>query len=411
MLVSAVSDVKLPPPWTREGHTNAHAWFTEMLSHAPVAVDETSGVWQFLGFDASRRFLEQPTIWSIAKRLDNVAPSERIIRLLNSDPPLHKTLRAHFALAYRPQRIIELEKRMRIVCDELLDRCIQKGTFDVVVDLMRPFATIMICELIGIPVEGQQAMMAFSEDLTQLGKIDTPPGTTLLDKLYAGGRQPEAEKAFPYLQSLIERRRKAPQDDLVSALTAIPPDELDAQLDLTALLAEQFGAGTNTTVHVFTNILAMFTDRPELLTALKNDRGLIQSAIEETIRFHSPLQARPRIATQDIKFGDLLIPEGTTALVWLAAANVDPAKFENPLNYDIRRSPNPHVGFGFNEHFCLGAHLARMELRVMMEGWLNKIESFERAESGPLVWVDDFILHGLEHFQVTCKPHAGQRAA
>jgi len=403
MGIASVKEIEVPPPWTEEGHLRFHEWYLAMLARGPVALDEASGIYQFFSYDGVRDFLFRPENWSTAKRLEMVPPELRVTRLLTSDPPQHVDLRSHFSSAYRPKRIVELEARVRKVCRDLLDRCIEKGTFDVIADFAKPLTVIMISEIIGIPPEKHDLMGPMSLSV-YLGKVDKSGKPDLASALYSGGAQPGYQLIAPYFQELIEERRREPKDDLVSALARIPAEQMKDRLDVSALLFEQFGAGTNTTVHLIGSMMAMLDMHRDQLAKLRQDRSLVPGAVEETLRYHSPLQARQRLAVREVEVQGVQLPEGTSALCWLGAANVDPAKFVRPLDYDVTRSPNHHLGFGFGEHHCLGAHLARVEARMALDVWLECVTDFERADSGPLPWAEDFILHGLDHFRVTVKP-------
>jgi cytochrome P450 len=403
-VLAKVSEVDIPPPWTPEGHPNALAWYAAMHQRGPMAVDDDTGALLFVGYDEVREILMQAETWSIAKRIDHLPPEKRVVRLLTSDPPVHMKLKNYFMHSYRPQRISALEQRIRIVCNELLDNCLENDTFDVVADFVKPLAVIMICEILGIPEEGRKAALSLAGSGAALGRVEPLSVSNLVERMFVGEAPAHfAGNIVPYYMSLIEERRRAPQDDLISALAKIPPEEIEGFVNIPALMFEQFGAGTNTTVHVFASMIASLDQHRDAKKRLWSDPGLVPTTVEESVRLHTPLQFRPRTLTRDIELDGRTYREGTWALVWHAAANVDPTKFDRPLEYDITRSPNPHVGFSYGEHVCLGMHLARMELRVALETWLERIEDYELANE-PLVWLPDFALHGLEYLHVKAQP-------
>ena len=291
-----------------------------------------------------------------------------------------------------------LQEQARDVCQRVLRQCVEAGSFDVVDDLMRPLAIAMVADIIGIPEELRQDMMPLGEAV-HLGEVDhTGTNRKLTDLLYYGAAPVSFSQVVPIFERLVEERRKNPQDDLISNLASASPEELPEKLNVPALLFEQFGAGTNTTVHAFASMILMLNQHPDVLDRIRADRSLIPNLIEETLRLHSPLQARPRVSTRDMEVQGEKVPEGTVALAWQAAANIDPAKFKRPIDFDLNRWPNYHIAFGFGEHVCLGNSLARLELRTAMEIWLDTIVELE-IESEPK-WADDFILHGLEHLQI-----------
>lgn len=404
MGITNTADIELSPPWTPEGHLRAHEWYAALQEKGPVAIDQQSGIWQFLGYDAVREFLFHPENWSTAKRLETVPQELRVVRLLTSDPPQHLKLRSHFSSAYRPKRSTEMAERVRSVCSALIDKCLEKREFDLIADFAKPLTVTMISEIIGIPDNERHYMHPLMAD-SYLGRVDTSGDGSLKKALYPGGAQPGSELIFPYLEDLIARRRAAPEDDLISALVQIQPGQMKERLDIPALLTEQFGAGQNTTVHVFGSLILMLDRNRDQYRRLRQNPDLMPSAVEEAIRLHSPLQARPRIAMHDITLpGGETIREGAVGLGWIGAANVDSAQFERPMEFDPGRNPNPHIGFGYGEHFCLGAHLARLELRIALETWQEKIGDFEQVDDSSVGWLDDFIVHGLRQYRIRVKP-------
>jgi cytochrome P450 len=375
-----------------------------MLARGPIAMEADSGILQVFGHEAVRAFLREPTKWSTAKRLETVPPEQRVVRLLTSDPPQHVSLRRHFQSAYRPKRIAELEQRIQTTCDELLDQCLGRKEFDLVGDFAKPLTVNMISDIIGVPTEDQERLMPLGKG-ANLGQVDRSAKPNLANALYSGGALGNVADLNAYFKELIDRRRTEPRDDLVSDLAKMTQQEMTDRLDVAALLFEQYGAGQNTTVHLIGSIFAMLDRHRDQLAALYRDPALVDGTVEETLRCHAPLQARPRIATHDFEFLGAEVREGMVALGWMQAANIDPQQFERPLDYDITRSPNPHLSFGYGEHACLGVALGRMEAKVALRSWLRRVKDYEYLDAGRLAWTDDFILHGLDHFRVTVRTH------
>lgn len=395
-----LGDVSAPAPWTTAGHADPRAWYLAMLERTTIACDPGSGVWLYLGNEAVRTFLSEPDLWSTARRVDRVEEESRSLRLLTSDPPIHRQLRAHFANAYRPQRIVELERRTRAACEQILDACLGGPTFDIVTDFMKPMSLVVICELLGIPEDVRDGIVPLVGDAS-LGTLSDDPSVPLDRLLYDGKVSTSFFSGIaPIFTDLVARRRQEPRDDLITDLARIGPDELGGKVDLPALLFEQFGAGTNTTVHLFASMIHELDRQPDMLARIRGDRSIVEPFVEETLRLHSPLQARPRVLARDAVIDGVKVAEGTWGLGWIGAANVDPRVYEAPLEFRLDRDHRQHVTFGRNEHFCLGSHLARMELRVAMNTWLDKVGEF--APDGPdaVRWLEDFVIHGLERYRV-----------
>jgi cytochrome P450 len=386
------------PPWTPTGLEDPYPWFAEALSGPSVVHDDRADVWHVLHYDDVRAFLRDATVWSVSKRMERVPPEQRIIRLLMSDPPGHAKLREHFSRAYRPRRVAALEARVREVAAELIDRAVDRAQCDVVADIAVPLTRTIIGDLIGVP----------GEDLEECARhaIKNPLGSVTEDDdgehrvvIWMGAGEPENNRHFnEYFRGLIEERRRSPRDDLVSALAQmhLAEDELAGQLNIGALLDEQFGAGQNTTVHVIGTMLALLAEHPDQLRKLRGDRALVPTTVEEALRYRAPLQARPRISTTATNLGGCSIPEGAVGLAWVQSANLDAREFHDPLTFDCSRAHNPHLSFGFGEHYCLGAALARIEIRVVLEEWLDRVGEFHRVDAGaPLSWMPTYMMRGL----------------
>lgn len=397
-----VSEIDTPPPWTEEGQPHAAAWYSAVHKRGPVAVDDASGALIYLGFDAVRSFLSEPGIWTLEKRLSG-SKATTAIRLLSIDPPLHTQVREHFASAYRPKRIQAIEVALRTMARARARRCVELGTFDVVEDYIKPISVAGICELIGIPENGHDLMMVLNRVGSSVAPVRPLAAASLVEQLSVGSKMNGVEQVLPYFHTLIEEARREPRDDLVSALAAMPPMEApQGVLDVATFLYEQFFAGTNTTVHTFTSMVLELNRHRDVLAQLREDRSLIKPLIEEVLRLHSPIQARPRVAAADTVQDGIEIREGGWGLGYISCANRDPAVFPDPDRLDIRRTGNLQMAFGRGAHFCIGMHLARMELRVAMEEWLDAIANFAPAEPAAAEnWIKDFVLHGLMHYRVS----------
>lgn len=400
------SSVGAAPPWTADGIADPRPWFAEALESERVVHDPRAGLWHIFRHEDVRDFLRQPDVWSTAKRMERVDPSQRIVRLLTSDPPNHTALRHHFNHAYRPRRIAAMEPSIRRRAGELIDHGLATGSLDVVADLAVPLTREVIGELIGVRGEDLEecARLAIRNPL---GTTEDGPDGEPVPIIWMGAGEPENNRHFDaYFRTLIDERRLAPKDDLVTALAgiALAPSTTDGVLNLGALLDEQFGAGQNTTVHLIGTLLHSLLERPDDLARLRADRSLVPAAVEEGLRWTAPLQARPRISTRPVTIGTTEIPANAIGLAWSQAANLDPRRFDDSLEFRLDRTDNAHLSFGFGEHFCLGAALARLEVRVAMEEWLARVGACQRLEDGPPAWIDSYMLRGLRHLRVAVEP-------
>ncbi len=309
--------------------------------------------------------------------------------MLGSDPPRHTRLRSLVSQAFTPRMVEALEPRIREIARELLEPAIEAGECDLVAALAYPLPVIVIAEILGIPPEDRDRFKEWSDEAV----------ASLGTGLQGNGRQIRAEifeEMREYFTRMTEERRARPRNDLISGLVQAEQDgEKLTFADLLQMLILLLVAGNETTTNLIGNAMLSFLEHPAELARVEGDRALIPSALEEVLRFNSPVQATVRRPTRDVELHGRSIPAGMPTLVWLAAANRDPAQFPEPLRFDVARTPNRHLAFGLGIHFCLGAPLARLEARVAYEELLARATGFERTTEGPLPRVPTFIMRGV----------------
>lgn len=309
--------------------------------------------------------------------------------MLSSDPPRHTRLRSLVSQAFTPRMVEALEPRIREIARELLKPAIEAGECDLVAALAYPLPVIVIAEILGIPPEDRARFKEWSDEAV----------ASLGTGLQGSGRQIRAEifeEMREYFTQMTEERRAHPRNDLISGLVQAEQDgEKLTFADLLQMLILLLVAGNETTTNLISNAMLSFLEHPAELAKVEADRAGIPSALEEVLRFSSPVQATVRRPTRDVELHGRTIPAGMPTLVWLAAANRDPAQFPDPLRFDVTRTPNRHLAFGMGIHFCLGAPLARLEARVAYEELLARATGFERTTEGPLPRVPTFIMRGV----------------
>ncbi len=296
--------------------------------------------------------------------MSRIIPAEQLLPLSRAlvfrDPPDHTRLRSLVNQAFTAKRVRDLEPRIAAVADELLARVQPQGTMDFVADFATVFPSIVIAELLGVPNEDQAQFQTWSDAIAS--GSDNHRATP--DELQA---QREAGMAFTsYFQRLLDERRRQPQDDFVTGLLNARDvqDQLseDELLDTCSLLLL---AGYETTVRLLSCGLFTLLRHPDQLALLRQRPALLPHAIEEMLRYESPVQqAIMRITTEPVEIAGRRIEAGQMLSAVIGAANRDPDQFTNPDQFDITRDPNRHLAFGFGIHFCLGAPLARLEARV-----------------------------------------------
>jgi cytochrome P450 len=318
--------------------------------------------------------------------------------MLGSDPPRHARLRGLVSQAFTPRMIEQLEPRIRQIASELLDDVVPTGKADVIDALAYPLPVIMIAEILGVPPEDRSDFKRRSDD------VISTLGTGL------GGEDRELpqetfEEMRVYFNRLADERRAEPRGDLISGLVAAEFDgsHLDAD-ELLQMLILLLVAGNETTTNLISNAIIEFMNHPDQLQRVLDDPSLLPSAIEEVLRFCSPVQATARRAKTPTEIRGKAIAQDQMAVVWLAAANRDPKVFPEPDRFDVGRTPNRHVGFGLGIHFCLGAPLARLETKVALETFLARVKDFHRTDDELLPRVPTFIMRGVRKLPIAFTP-------
>ncbi|MGV9316914.1 cytochrome P450 [Streptomyces sp. NPDC003691] len=296
----------------------------------------------------------------------------RTRNFLHLDPPEHTRYRRLVAGAFARRRVTGLEPRIRDITTELLAGAAGPGGFEVVDGLAYPLPLRVICELLGVPFEDRELLQDWSSKLSEA--LDPPIGPA------AGGMTTEAARAraafVAYFRKLIERRRRAPRDDLVSHLLQVEEDgqRLDDP-DILATCVLLLNAGHETTVNLIANAVLALLRHPAQLDLLRADPALAPAVVEEVLRYDAPVQMTTRVAARATVIGGTEVRPGDMVLLLLGAANRDPDVFPDPGRFDIRRTPAPaHLSFSAGPHFCLGAGLARLEVAVALELFATRLD-------------------------------------
>ena len=349
-------------------------------------VNETPvGIWRLCRYEDCVRLLTQ--VPTGVRMTDGTFPGESLIPsggpaefMLQQDPPNHTRLRKLVSKAFTPRAIERLRARAQEVADELIDRAAARGEMDVIADLALPVPSTVICEMMGVPVADRDRFTEWTAQATHLLAVMLAP-PDVIDRGLAA-----AFELRSYFEALIAERRRTLSDDILSDL--IRAEEAGDRLSPTELLSQSVGlliAGFETTIGLIGNGVLTLLRHPEQLARLQAEPGLIASAVEECLRFDGPIALTPRFLHADAEFGGKRIPKDTQVWAMLYAANRDPAHFSDPDRFDITRADNSHLAFGGGTHFCLGAHLARMEAQVAIGTLVRRVRGLELA-TDELVW-------------------------
>jgi pimeloyl-[acyl-carrier protein] synthase len=334
-----------------------------------------------------------PKAPAVDPALDN--PLARTLRtlarvMLFRDPPDHTRLRGLANKAFTPRMVEALRPRISALVGELLAPLADGATFDVVHELAEPLPILVIAELLGLPVEDRKELKAWSDDLAKL--LD---GSIAMQHIGRGIQS--AIQVFDYLRGHLEERRRAPREDLLSAMIAARDrDEnlTDDEILATALLV--MGAGHETTTNLIGNAALALLRNPGELARLCREPALLPGAIEEFLRYDAPVQGTARVAREPIELHGRTIPERQEILLPIGCANRDPAVFADPERLDVARADVRHTSFGHGIHFCLGAGLARLEAQLAIGGLLAHAPGLAPAyDEAELEWRPGWLLRGL----------------
>ena len=314
------------------------------------------------------------------------------------DDPRHARIRRLVSTGLTPRMVRRLEDELRRRTRRLLDTVEDGAPVDFLVEVAAELPMQMICILLGVPEEDRHRLFEAIEPTFDYrgdrGVTDTSP---------------ELEQGLAFMQQygveLIAAKRATPTDDMLSHVVHAtlrdvdPPQLSDAELH--SFFSLLFAAGSDTTRNAIAGGLLALIERPEQLAALRDDPALLHTAIEEMLRWTAPSPSKRRTATRRAELGGHVIEAGDKVLVWEASANRDESVFEHGMEFDIRRDPNPHLTFGHGIHFCLGASLARLEMRVLFEELLSTFSAYELVE--PVEWARSNRHTGVRHMPVRLR--------
>jgi cytochrome P450 len=344
------------------------------------------------------RLTKEPIAAFVAARFGMAVPPPGLgLSMLDRDPPDHTRLRGLVSKAFTPRALEALRPGIQQIVNGLLDAVERRGSMDLIEEFAYPLPVRVICEMLGVPVRDHERFKQWGLDIARgLDAIMLPPDSEV------GRRSVTGRRALAdYFRGLIAERRAAPREDMLSALIAAEEagDKLNEE-ELLATCILLLVAGHETTVNLIGNGTLALLRHPAELRKLRENPGLIATAVEELLRFDGPVQRTARIPSEDITVRGQTIGKGEMVMPFLGAANRDGTQFPDPDRLDITRADNRHIAFGMGIHFCLGAPLARMEGQIAINTLLARLPRLALATDRPR-FRQSLTLRGLETLPVS----------
>ena len=397
----ALGDVELQDPDVYAAAGPPHAAFAHVRTSDPVYWHhdpDGPGFWALTKYrDVEQVSLDQATwaSWTNGISLRDWDPAEGevfMMQLINMPPAGHRKHRHLVDTGFTPKILRNLESHIRDMARSIVDAVAHEGACDFVTEVAAELPLQVIAEMTGVPLEDRHKIFDWSNKM--IG-YDDPE--------YAPEGQRAAAELFMYANELAADRLAHPRDDLASVL-------MHAEVDGHRLTLAEFNAffllllvaGNETTRNLISGGMLALTQHPDERRRLLADPGLLTTAVEEMLRWVSPVNYMRRTATKDVELRGKTIRAGDKLLLFYPSANRDEDVFPEPQRFDVGRTPNEHLAFGFGPHFCLGAHLARLEIRIMFDELLRRLPDVELA--GPVVRLRSNFINGIKHMPVTFTP-------
>jgi cytochrome P450 len=387
-------------PFHPDYRLNPYPTYARLREEAPIYRHPLFRIWILSRHADIQRVLKDPRF---SVNLSLIGPtisgnplrqmSERQIAtirvlLIFLDPPDHTRIRNLVSKAFSQRRGNSIRPHIQKIADERLDRLSGHEKIELMRDFAIPFPLHVITEMLGVPYEDLQLFKRWSTCLT-----------TLFDPINGAASVADAIAAFDeldtYLSRLFESRKRHPRNDMVSALVAAHEEgDRLSELELLAVVSLILGAGNETVTNFIGNSIISLVRNPGELERLRSDPALIVTAVEELLRYDSPVQATQRVLTEDAEIDGVYLRKGSVVLCLLGSANHDSTVFENPQRLDLGRAPNPHLAFSHGAHFCLGAQLARMECQVALRSLLERLPNKIDTADVEITWNSSIFLRG-----------------
>ena len=382
-----------------------HETFAELRANAPVSFHHdpaSPGFWSVprhadvVAVNRDNQTFSSHLKATLFWEMEEADLAQQQLMMLNMDPPMHTRYRRLVNKGFTPRMVGDLETHIREMTGTILDDAAAKGEFDFVTEVSAELPLQVIAELMGVPHEERHLMFDWSNRM--VGAQDPEYGVLPEEASQA------AMELFAYAHQLAEQKRANPHDDLISVLSTCEVEgERLSELEIDLFFMLLTVAGNETTRNLISHGMHALMQHPDQYALLRNEPSLVDSAVEEMLRWASPVMHFRRTASRDCEIGGQKIAEGDKVVIWYISANRDETVWDDPYTFDITRQDNQHVSFGGGgPHFCLGANLARMEARVMFRELIERFELIEPA--GDCQRLRSNFINGIKHLPVRVTP-------
>lgn len=388
-------------PFLPDFYLNPYLTYRQLQIEDPVHLSSI-GVWIITNYADVSKALRDPRLSSKPSEISSYSQRQQGNSLVTNfisdilffrDPPDHTRLRRLIGKVFNTRLVEEMRPRIQEIVNELIKQIEEKGDLDIIADFAKPLPVTVISQILGIPVEDRYQLKQWSH---WLGYIFDPMKASDISSQLTQSIVEFRE----YLTELIAKRRQKPENDLITALIQARDEQdklSEEELLVTCMLL--FASGEETTVNLIGNGVLSLLRHPDQLEKLRQKPSLIQSAVEELLRYESPLQISGRTAIENIEIGGKLIKKGPPVFLILGAANRDPAQYHNPDQLDITRPNNNHFAFGDGIHYSMGAALARTQGQIAINTLVQKLPNL-KLQTNKLEWRENIFLRGLKKLPI-----------
>lgn len=380
-----------------EKELNPFPLYQKMREEQPVYYDPERENWNIFRYKDVLRVLSDYETFSSQFTGGQIGDDDPFTAsMVATDPPKHRQLRNLVSQAFTPKAVNALKPRIKKIVKEHLDQVADAGEMDAIQDLGYPLPVIVIAEMMGIPSQDRAKFKEWSDNIVAMADLGGE-----MDYSAVIGNQSIMEMSA-YFMNMIEHRRENPGDDLISGL-------LQANIDgQTLTLIEMLGfcalllvAGNETTTNLIGNALLTFTQHPDVWEKLRTERELLPGAIEEVLRYRSPVQSMFRVAKGEVEVAGTKIPARAPVVAWIGSANHDQEQFNDPGSFRLDRQPKGHLAFGHGIHYCLGAPLARLEAEIALGEMLDRYEMVALKDGEQVERMPSLLVYGLKSLPLT----------